>query len=308
LVAMYNFTSGKWNGAQSWNTANCITALSQYAHVTNTTTLKNVVGNTLSRIPSFISDLYADEGWWALAWVEAYRAFNDIRYLHTAETIFNDMITGWDSTCSGGVWVNKTHSVKNAEVNELFLSAASQLYLLTNNTEYLIWAMREWDWFFASGLINNNNLINEALDPKTCTNTGATPILTSNQGTILTGLVALHTITKSDEYLTLANAIAKKAISSLVNKDGILRESCEPDKCGTIGAQLKGPFARNFGRLYQSTKDASYASFITANAASVWDNDRNEENFGLLWGGPFDQAEPARQSSAQDMLNAAILQ
>jgi hypothetical protein len=47
--------------------------------------------------------------------------------------------------------------------------------------------------------------------------------------------------------------------------------------------------------------------FIQKNVQSIWANDRNSENqLGLMWAGPFDSADAARQSSAMDALNAAI--
>jgi hypothetical protein len=57
--------------------------------------------------------------------------------------------------------------------------------------------------------------------------------------------------------------------------------------------------------------EPDYRGFILADANSIWDHARNAgpesglPQFGLYWAGPFDQATPARQSSALDLLTAA---
>ena len=50
----------------------------------------------------------------------------------------------------------------------------------------------------------------------------------------------------------------------------------------------------------------AYGQFLLANADSVWENARNPgDQFGLRWGGPFDNADASRQSSALEVLTAA---
>ncbi len=59
-------------------------------------------------------------------------------------------------------------------------------------------------------------------------------------------------------------------------------------------------FARRSGR-------PAYPAFIQANARAIWTRARNErDQFGLCWSGPFDRADASRQSSALDVLNAAV--
>jgi predicted alpha-1,6-mannanase (GH76 family) len=79
-----------------------------------------------------------------------------------AESIFGDMTGGWDDTCGGGIWWKKDRHYKNAIANELFLSIAAHLAARTNGAKkrgYLARAKREWDWFDASGMINDENLV-----------------------------------------------------------------------------------------------------------------------------------------------------
>ena len=58
--------------------------------------------------------------------------------------------------------------------------------------------------------------------------------------------------------------------------------------------------------FWLQSRQKSYSAFILANARSVWDHSKNAaDQFGLRWAGPFDRADPARQSSALDALIAA---
>ena len=83
--------------------------------------------------------------------------------------------TGWPTTCgNGGVWWDTTHTYINAIPNELFLSVAGHLANRVSNPDYYIdWAKREWEWFLASGMINEDNLINDGLTTS-CENNGET--------------------------------------------------------------------------------------------------------------------------------------
>ena len=44
--------------------------------------------------------------------------------MNTASQIFADMTTGWDTTCGGGIWWNKTRTYKNAIANAAIQTSA----------------------------------------------------------------------------------------------------------------------------------------------------------------------------------------
>ena len=226
-----------------------------------------------------------------------------------ARSIFEDMCGGWDDRCGGGIWWNKPHDKKNAIPNELFLSAAARLHLSTPGdggaNSCLEWAQRAWDWFDRSGMINEDGLINDGLTAD-CANDGGV-VWTYNQGVILGGLVALHQATGDDDLLARADALARAALRALTDNEGILHEHGEPN-LGNDGPQFKGVFMRNLCDLYHATRDPVYRDAILANANAIWSRNRNDaDEFGVLWAGPFDQADAARQSSALDALNGALL-
>lgn len=200
----------------------------------------------------------------------------------------------------GGLWWNKAHSYKNAIPNELFLLAAIRLHQRTPGDggagSYFYWATNEWVWFQASGMINSSDLINDGLSG--CQNNGETT-WTYNQGVILGGLTDLYKVTGNATYLTEAELIANAAVAALVNGGGVLAEPCEPDNCGGDGPQFKGIFVRYLAYLYDVNRSRAYYNFLYDNAHAVWFNDRNGYNqLGLIWNGPWDADDAARQSSA----------
>lgn len=195
----------------------------------------------------------------------------------------------------------------NAIANELFLSVASHLANRQSDKQYYLdWAQKEWNWFMSSGMINSNSNINDGLDNNTCKNNDGT-VWSYNQGVILGGLVELAKATENISYLETANNFATAGIKALSDSTGILRESCEPS-CGGDASQFKGIFMRNLQYLQQASPFDAYVQFIQDNAISIWTLDRgSEDELGLVWSGPYDNAANAStQSSALDALVAAV--
>jgi predicted alpha-1,6-mannanase (GH76 family) len=318
LQRWYRPRTGRWRTAGWWNAANALSAVIGYTQCTGDRTYLGVVERTFlaarRRHRDFIVGFYDDNGWWGLAWVAAYDLTGDGRYLAAARTIFANLVTGWDEVCGGGVWWNTDRKYKNAITNELFLALAARLHQRcgSDRDSYLDWALREWEWFHASGLIGASGLVNDGLTAGCENNGGVT--WTYNQGVILGGLAALYEITGETAYLTQGQAIADAALRLLTSPasaatPGILAEPGESATSPADGdrPQFKGVFVRNLYDFYRRSPRLAYREFVLANARSIWDNARNQQNqFGLHWAGPFDRADASRQSSAMDALNAAV--
>src|SRR5579875_891661 len=173
LQQWYTPQTGLYNTTGWWNSANAITTLANYSRIAHTGRYRPIFRNTLraaqtgpNGAPGFLNTYYDDEGWWALAWIDAYDLTRDQRYLDMSKRIFADMSGGWDSTCGGGIWWSKDRTYKNAIANELFFRVAAELGLRTGGKErrgYADWTRREWTWFAGSGMINSENLINDGL-------------------------------------------------------------------------------------------------------------------------------------------------
>jgi predicted alpha-1,6-mannanase (GH76 family) len=303
LQQWYN-RNGLWDTTEWWNAANCVEAIENVIAAGNGREYVDVLDKTFRENSGgkFLNDFYDDEGWWALVWIRAFDLTGDARYLEMAKTIFADMTSGWDTHCGGGIWWKKDRRYKNAIANELFLLVAVRLHQRTPGDSgpgsYREWAVREWDWFRASGMINPRHLVNDGLSDK-CENNGHRT-WTYNQGVIVGGLTELHKVTGDAGCLSEAVAIADAAIRHLTDAEGILREPCEPDRChGADVPQFKGIFVRHLAGLYDLTRKPAYREFLVNNARAVWTRNRDAENrFGMRWSGPIDSVDAARQSSA----------
>jgi len=297
-----------------WNAANAMTVIVNYERATGESSYNSVLANTFVSAQktsvNFVNKYYDDDGWWALAWIDAYDLTGNADYLAMAETIFAAMTGGWDTTtCGGGEWWSTDRKYKNAIANELFLTVAAKLANRTKGSTsaaYLNWAQQEWAWFKASGMINAQSLVNDGLNstnPNVCTNNGRRT-WSYNQGVILGGLVELYQADKDAKLLTQAEAIANATIAHLTTSNGVLTEPTS----GSDGPQFKGIFLRNLVDLYgvvPSAERAQYKKFAETNADSIWSNDLGPGvEFGGYWQGPFDSGDATRQTSALDALIA----
>ncbi len=317
LQSWYDQSTGLYQTTGWWNSANAITVLVDYARVRRSSQYDSIFVKTFTAAqkenPKFLNKFYDDEGWWALAWIDAYDLTGNKQYLLMAKTIFGDMAGGWDSTCGGGIWWNKDRGYKNAIANELFLSVAAHLANRdsSNQSQYLNWANKEWKWFAQSGMINSQNLINDGLgtsEGKTsagaCSN-NAQATWSYNQGVVLGGLLELSKLNADPSLPQMAQRIATAAITRLVDIHGIMHDPCEPN-CGADGVQFKGIFVRNLAALAVADPQRAYRTFVTNNANSVWEHSRGpNDQLGQVWSGPFDAGNAGSQSSALAAIVAA---
>ncbi|KAJ4294790.1 hypothetical protein N0V88_005024 [Collariella sp. IMI 366227] len=314
----YDEPSGLWATTGWWNSANCLTVLTDWAahsgalaHGLNVpeviaTTFTNAQkvsvearktvsasGQVTSNysfhqkdkrgFSEFINEFYDDEGWWALALVRSWDVTHNKDYLDMAEHIFRDMQNGTDNTCGGGIWWSKEKAYKNAIANELYLSVAASLAnrVRGKELEYTRIAKDEWEWFKNSGMINDKNLINDGLkinDDGKCVNNGMTT-WSYNQGVVLGGLVELSKATGDALYLSEAVTIGKAAVERLSDENGIIREADRCEpNCGADGAQFKGIFVRNLQYLQRAAPQDVFEAAIQKNADSIWAHNRNSKN------------------------------
>ena len=281
---------GRW-----WNSANAITAVIGYMSVTGDRAyLGPVVENTFTRArrthrpiaarsltrplslfdrrayTGFINGFYDDEGWWALAWIDAYDLTGDEKFLTAASDIFDDMAAAWDDVWHGGIYWGKhngapdraglsavprgwTGPYKNAIANELFIAVAAGLGLRyrrryptsTQHVDFQQWAIRCWKWFSSAppqgvAMINDASLINDSPNMHG-ENDNSKSVWSYNQGVILAGLRDLTELTGDASYIGRAEKIADAFIThpwNAARRSGQHPGPARPSESGVIDGIL----------------------------------------------------------------------
>lgn len=310
LQASFDNATGVWGKQGWWHDANSLTVLVDFSRATNTRQYLPQIERTFTANAAkhfLINKFYDDEGWWALAWIDAFDLTRDPRYLAAAATIFDDMTTGWDDTCGGGLWWTRDRTYKNAIPNELFLDVAAKLANRSKGDQrrhYIAWADREWMWLSHSPMLEDDHLFSDGLDSG-CHDNHRTK-WSYNQGVVLGGLAELSRLRGHAAVLQQAELIADSAMLRLSDKNGILHETCEP-ACSGDGTQFKGIFIRNLAQLNLRRSSPRRTGFLRANAASILQNAQGpDHSFGVVWSGPVGKTSPISQTAAIDGLNAAI--
>lgn len=215
-----------------------------------------------------------------------------------------------------------TDGYKNAITNELFLTSAMKLHAYEAIVGkpagyYLGWAIREWDWFAASGLVNAQSLINDGLDGN-CSNNHQTT-WTYNQGVLLDGAARLSAATGDAAALDVASRVAAAAMTLLVTYSGspLMAEPCggSGGGCGSDASMFKGVFVRHLSAMLQTgTVGPAFVTqaraFLAANAASALANAScGQGDYGLQWQGPCgaDFGIATTTAAGLDLFTAAAL-
>jgi len=326
LENWYNLETGLWDTASWWNSANVLTALINHAKLIGDDKFKETVAYTFEKAKefeveatdkkdawvckNFINDFYDDEGWWALAWLDAWEYTGEQRYLNMANIIFEDIIAGWSE--NGGLYWKKGLKYRGSISNGLTLTLATRLHLAgtknVNGKSALHWATTIWEWMIQSNLLDSNGNIQDGVRSINGEETISKNVWTYNQGVVLTGLVNLHKITGKESYLKNAEAIAEATLNHMTNDDLILIELlCEPYDCNEDAKQFKGVFMRHLMYLNNYSPKKEYKLFIQKNIESIW-------VYGMMFGtvspgvswNRSSQANAATVSSALDAFNAAL--
>jgi hypothetical protein len=90
-----------------------------------------------------------DNGWWGLAFLDAYNATGNGRYLSDAEIAQNFIsVSGWDTTPGrpGGLWWNTNHSFYAGESLAGGTLLSAKLYAITHDQHYLDDALKFISW------------------------------------------------------------------------------------------------------------------------------------------------------------------
>jgi hypothetical protein len=143
---------------------------------------------------------FDDNGWWGIAFVQAYRATGDRGYLDDAGRALRYIATvGWDED-GGGIWWNTEHPYKAGEALASGTLLATLLYQETHSSFALAQANRFLEWANTTGFSQANQLYAGSSIDATPIDYVESPLIYAQA--LLCKLTGNRTDCKRAEYLT----------------------------------------------------------------------------------------------------------
>jgi uncharacterized protein YyaL (SSP411 family) len=148
---------------------------------------------------------FDDNGWWAIAFIDAFRASGDRSYLGDADRAFRFIvIEGWDNLRGGGVWWDTSRHHKTSEPLAAAIYAGAALYRHTRDPFYLrealkllAWADRH-SWNAERGLYGRNVMDNT--------------VMNYVQGMMIGAHLELCRVTRDESYCWKARELAEASL------------------------------------------------------------------------------------------------
>ena len=316
LEGEYSWQTGLWPIVTSgwWSSANTLTTVIDGARALGQPVPVAMIDNTWNRNvnkqgPFFTGNYHDDAGWWALAWLDAYRATGEPLFLHAAEVDDDFMANGWTSSCGGGVtWALPfihNGDQKGSITNALYVQLSASLFTITGQRSYLDRAESAWQWLSRSGLVRADGMVLDHLE--NCRPAG--PPWSYNQGTVAAALAAMARATGLGPYLTIARRLATASTTSaFLNPGGTLKDVCEDTgTCAADGWTFKGAAVRGWGQLNRALADRPLTAYLDRQADTMIKHDQAVGAFyGQSWAAAPRGLNTSTQASAVDLLNATV--
>jgi uncharacterized protein YyaL (SSP411 family) len=210
---------------------------------------------------------FDDTGWWGVAYLDAYRATGDKRWLWDAgRALFFIDRFGWDRAGGGGVWWDVAHSHKTSEPLAAGALIAATLYRVQHRKRFLEIAKRYIAW--ADAKTRNpqqGGLYGRSDTDKT--------IMDYVEGMMIAAHVELCAGTKVKAYCTKAERLANAALSQFpIDADW--------------APETDVVYLRWLLDLYQHDGKARWYAVVYGNAKRALANARGQDNlWELRWDG-----------------------
>ncbi len=308
-------------GKYWWHSAVATSALIDSVHATDDPRSLALVArihhrNRRRHQGQFRNSYVDDTGWWAMAWIDAYRMTGRPAYLESARIAADHMAAYWDERHGGGVYWRtydphrrrlRSLAYKASIANSLFIQVQAALSVIEPTDRVrLDRALAGWRWLRSSGLINPHGLVQDGINSDGSFDQS---LYSYNQGVLCSALAELHLASGDGSLLTAARGIGDALTTrpELTSPAGILRDRRESSgDSGDDGPVFKGPTLRGLGALTTLLADHPYDDYIVRQATSLLANAGDGHGrYGLRWDAPFDRRHIGHQVSALCLVNAA---
>jgi hypothetical protein len=170
---------------------------------------------------------FDDEGWWGIAFYDAFRATGDRRYLRSAERALAFLDSGWDPK-AGGIYWDSERTFKASESLAGGTLLAAYIYKETHAPKYLTLAKKYTSW--ADGQL----LRSDGLYASRPTNSIAMPYV---EGPLATAFVVICKTTGDQAWCTKGEALADRTAQRFPQL--------------TMGPQYDSMYVRSLLELYR---------------------------------------------------------
>jgi uncharacterized protein YyaL (SSP411 family) len=199
---------------------------------------------------------FDDAGWWAVAYLDAYRATKNMRWLWDAQRALSYIQQyAWDPV-GGGMWWDSDHDHKTAEPLAAATLVAATLYDISHEPYFLEVARSYIAWADANTLVGGLYGRN-ATDPT---------VMDYVEGMMIAADAELCRATSDRSWCTKAESIAKASMDTFPT---IEPWTPEPDAI----------YLQSMLQLYAVDGDPTWYALAYANAASAEVNARDENGF-----------------------------
>jgi predicted alpha-1,6-mannanase (GH76 family) len=256
----------------------------------------------------FLVDYFDDETWMTLALLRAYDLTDEAVYLETAETIFNDIMLAWDTSCCGdylgGIWWNREHEQKATASNAGPVIAGVRLAERTAKPQYFDFALRAYEFWMASMVNRETYAIFDHLSaPDGQRFPGS---LTYNHGLMIGAALELYAKTGEAHYLEEAHGFGNYLVTVATRDSdaGPVLFDAIGNSCDGDCAAWKGVGYRYLALLFRSepTRQA-YRNVLVSSAEAIWTLARNPDTdfFATSWAGPAPEAGGIEEQGSATM-------
>jgi len=204
---------------------------------------------------------FDDNGWWGIAFLDAYRITHDQRYVKDAQKAFRFLdVAGWDEKGGGGFWWETKHLHKTAEPLAAGVLIGARLYQATHDRSYLRKARLWLGWANSRAWNKGRGLYQRSESDDT--------VMSYVEGLMAAANAELCKITKEQGYCSRAELVARNSLPAF----GVdLSWSPRYDAVALYG----------FLNLYALDRDPSWYSFAYHNAQRALANSKDDKGLYL---------------------------
>jgi predicted alpha-1,6-mannanase (GH76 family) len=202
------------------------------------------------------NDFYDDMQWLGLGTLRAWQHSGDAVFKQAALELWNDIKTGWNTYCGGGIAWKKTQlDYKNTPANAPAAIFAARLFAAFGQPEDQPWANKIMAWLESHLLEPQTKLVWDGINRLGDGTIDKDWIFTYCQGVGMGAALATGRI-------GLAQHIAQAAHQHFGN--------LLPDEGTGDGGLFKGIFVRHLTEYIVQTKDSSRLAWLKHNAEILW--------------------------------------